>query len=259
MRYLFCLLKNKHPRELLFFGGYALYLAFSFMAFHSATALASGGGLAFDTQTLFLIAVAVVRAASFVAVACCARFIAKAPMLALPVAAAAAAACGFLVLGMASHFSAFLPQDAFLPWLVLGGALLGLGDVCITLLWARFSATLTLRTVYLFVVLSNMASLAIYLIVTLLPGVAGLPLAAVLFLVSVVFVKKSLDIRTIQPHEYSRPVFGRALRSVLQPIVGTMVLLFMSGLMLQISGQSDIPLSSFQQVSLATSAVVVLL
>ena len=257
MRYLVTLIKETRLRDTLFFGGYALYLVFSYMALHSATVLSSGGGFDFDTQTLFLIAVFSARVAAFVAAALIARYVRANLVKAMSALAGATAVAGFLVLGMSLQFASHLPADMFHSWLMLGGVLLGCGDAAVTLLWARFSATLTLRTVYLYVVLCNGASLVVYFIVTLLPGEASVPVAAALFLLSVIAAKKSLDRRSLQQWEYSGPVFVRALRSVSQPILGTAVLYFMSGLMLQISGQHDIPLALSQQTALLTSAVVV--
>ena len=257
MKYLVTLIKEMQLRDTLFFSGYALYLAFSYMALHSATVLSSGGGLDFDTQTLFLIAVISARVVAFMAIALIARYTKTNLVKILPALAGATAVAGFLVLGMSLQFASRLPADMLRSWLMLGGVLLGFGDVAITLLWARFSATLTLRSVYLYVVLCNGVSLVVYFIVTLLPGETGVPVAAALFLLSVIAAKKSLDRRRLQQWEYSSPVFVHALRSVSQPILGTAVLYFMSGLMLQISGQRDIPLAFSQQTALLTSAIVV--
>ncbi|MEG2983017.1 MAG: LuxR family transcriptional regulator, partial [Raoultibacter sp.] len=85
------------------------------------------------------------------------------------------------------------------------------------------------------------------------------PIAAVLFIASVVFVKQLLDGRAaLREWEYSRPVMKGAIRRLWHPVLGTAILCFMGGLMLQISGQQEIDLTSFQQTSLITSAVVVL-
>ena len=52
-----------------FFGGYALYLAFSYITFHSFTIFASVGALGPSSQTLFLAIVLASRFAVFVFVA----------------------------------------------------------------------------------------------------------------------------------------------------------------------------------------------
>lgn len=257
MRYLSTLLKSTRPHILLLFSGYALYLTFSYMVVHSSTVLASGDGFEFGIQTFFLLSVIGTRVLAFSVVACCTFFIKRISTSLLAAIAGATAGMGFLAMGMLLQLSNLIPAERFFFWLMVGGALLGCGDVFITLLWARLSATLTLRTVYFYIVLCNGVSLAIYFVVTLLPAEASLPVAAILFLISVVFAKKALDTRVLQQWEYSRPVFNRAFRSVSQPIVGTAVLYFMSGLMLQISGQHDVSLSDSQQTALLTSAIVV--
>ena len=52
-------------------------------------------------------------------------------------------------------------------------------------------------------------------------------------------------------------MFKGALSTLWRPILGTAILSFMSGLMLQVTTRQDIPLSTFQQTSLVTQAVVV--
>ena len=76
-------------------------------------------------------------------------------------------------------------------------------------------------------------------------------------IISVLFCKKCLDTRAPIAEEYSVPVFKGALSTLWRPILGTAILSFMSGLMLQVTTRQDIPLSTFQQTSLVTQAVVV--
>ena len=57
------------PREWLLFGDYALYLAFGYMAFESATVLESGGPIDASLVSLFLVSVLTVRIVVYAAVA----------------------------------------------------------------------------------------------------------------------------------------------------------------------------------------------
>lgn len=257
MGYVIDIVKGLRVRDAMFFGGYALYLVFSFMTFHSATVLSSVGSLSHDTEVMFLMGAMSARVLVYLVCALVIWRVKSISATASVLATIGIALVGFLVTGMMAQFSSAVTADLIAPWLLLGGVLLGAGDALITLLWARFSSTLTLRTVYLYVVLCNAASLVLYFLVTLVPSPAALPIAAVLFLASAVFVKKALDVRPASAPEASVPVLQGAIKQLWHPVLGTVILCFMSGLMLQISGQNEIPLESFQQTSLVTSAIAV--
>lgn len=244
-------------RDAVFMGGYALYLAFGYMSFESPTVLTSLGDAGALAQSLFLTAVIVARIAVYATMLALSRRAGRGASLVVIVATACVAATGFIVTRMAFAFAEFVPLEQLVPWVVFGGVFFGAGDALINLLWARFSGTFGLRRIYLFVLLSNMLSLAVYFLVTLLPSAVVLPVGAVLFFASVVFAKKSLDARAPIAEEYSAPVFKGALTLLWRPILGTAILSFMSGLMLQLSTQQDIPLATFQSTSLITQAVVV--
>ncbi|MEG0845436.1 MAG: LuxR C-terminal-related transcriptional regulator [Raoultibacter sp.] len=253
------ILKSVRPRQAVLLSGYALYLVFIYMAFHSNTVLASMGPLGHTLDVVFLMATMSARVVVYGLLGVCVRFIKMPSTAVVTLFSAAMALIGFLVAGMVFQFAPHIPSDQIMPWLVLGGICLGAGDALITLLWAQFSSTLSLRNVYLYVVLCNALSLVVYFLVTLLPGFLALPIAALLFIASVVFVKQLLEGHAaLREWEYSRPVMKGAIRRLWHPVLGTAILCFMSGLMLQISGQQEIDLTSFQQTSLITSAVVVL-
>ena len=257
MGYVADIAKSLRARDAVFFGGYALYLAFSYMTFHSATVLTSAGPLGYGIEVMFSIGAMGARIVVYLICALVVRRLPKTSNSITALMTIGVAMVGFLVAGMVFQFSSAVSVDMFAPWLLLAGVLLGAGDALITLLWARFSSTLTLRAVYLFVVLCNAVSLVFYFVVTLIPSSAALPVAALLFAFSALFAKKALDARpTVEP-EYSGPVFSGAVKGLWHPVLGTVILCFMSGLMLQISGQHEIPLESFQQTSLFTSAIAV--
>jgi DNA-binding NarL/FixJ family response regulator len=260
MKYLLNMFEGIHAREIFFFSGYALYLVFSHMTLTSATTLSSAGELEYSMQTMFSIAVIGTRIITFVVLLVCMPLFRKISFTALAIVTGALALMGFLVLAMVLQFAAVISSVYdFLPWLAFGGVLIGFSGAAAILLWARFSATLPLRLLYFYIVLCHAASLVIYFVITFLPQITGLPIAAAMFIASIVLVKKSLDSRPEQQWEYSRPMFKKTLRKVSHPIFGTAILYFMSGLMLQISGQHEIPLTTFQNTSLYSSAVVVIL
>ena len=257
MGYLGDIARGLRARDAVFFGGYALYLAFSYMVFHSTTVLSSTGSLGPSIEVMFSIGAMGARIVTYLVCALVAYRLKRVSGVAAAFVTVCVAIVAFLTTAMVFQFAPVSTPDLFAPWLLLGGILLGAADALITLLWARFSSTLTLRAVYLFVVLCNAVSLVFYFAVTLVPPAAALPIAALLFVVSAAFAKKSLDARPSVEPEFSKPVFGGAIKGLWHPVLGAVILCFMSGLMLQISGQHEIPLESFQHTSLITSAIAV--
>lgn len=248
---------NVALRDALCFGGYALYLVFSYMAFHSFTLFAPASALDAVSQTLFLATVLGSRVCVFVVIAFFSLRSTGPDTLVSVLVACGVALFGFLVCGMALQFSIDVEFGRILPWLMFGGVCLGAGDALMVLLWARFCKTFTLRSVYLFVLLSNMASLVIYFLMTLLPPALVIPATAVLFVISSVCVKRSISIRVPAVSEYSLPVAKSAASRLWRPVFGTMVFCFMSGMMMQISGQQELPLSTVQETSIVSSGIVV--
>lgn len=245
-------------RDVAFMGGYALYLVFGYMSFESPTVLTSLGQTGAHVESLFLVAVVAARLVVYlVMMAVASRAASRTSSITAIVVCAGVAATGFVVTRMAFQFAGFVPFEALVPWLVFGGMFFGAGDALINLLWARYCGTFDLRHAYLFVLLSNVASLVVYFLVTLLPTAAMLPVGAALFFASAWFCKKCLDARAPIAEEYSAPVFKGALSALWRPMLGTAILSFMSGLMLQVSARQDIPLATFQQTALVTQAVVI--
>lgn len=251
------LLAGMRPRDVVFMGGYALYLTFGYMSFESPTVLTSLGESGAIMQSLFLAAVIVARMTVYAAMIALARRAGRGSSSAFILVCAGVAATGFIVTRMAFQFAEFVPLDQLVPWLVAGGLFFGAGDALINLLWARFSGTFDLRRVYLFVLFSSGFSLVVYFLVTLLPSAAVLPVGALLFFASVVFCRQCLSARAPIAEEYSAPVFKGALSALWRPVLGTAILSFMSGLMLQLSLSQAIPLGTFQSTALITQAVVI--
>lgn len=110
---------------------------------------------------------------------------------------------------------------------------------------------------YLFVLLSSGLSLIVYFVVTLLPAALMLPAGALLFFASVAFCRQCLAAREPIDEEFSAPVFKGALSVLWRPVLGTSILAFMSGLMLQLSMSEAIPLGTFQFTALITQAAVI--
>ena len=255
--YLIDRIKNNENINLLWYGGYSLYITVSFMVFHSMTVISSSGEIDFGSGAIFLIGTLASRLIVLILAACFFRQILKLGKHVLGLISLAFAGMGFLVLAMLFNFSGVLEIEQITPWLALSGAFLGIGDGLLLLLWARFSRTLSLPSVYLFVVASHAVSLLIYFVVTLLPAFFALPLAVLLFALSVIFVQKSLGSRELTEWEFSKPLLQGTFRHIGSPVLGTSILAFVAGLMLQISGQQELPLESFQFTSLTATAVAI--
>lgn len=243
-------------RERLLFGGYALYLAFGYMTFESPTLLASGGLDAAFSSSLFLVSVIVARVVVYAcgALAYRRRNLATVPCV---VASCVAGALGFVVLGMLVQFSGVLPLDGVLPWLALCGALLGMGGSLLGILWIRFSASFSLRSVYLFAMISNLTSLVVYFLAMLAPAAFHVPLCGLLFATSVWCSCRCLVLRPEKEQRYEKAAFSRAWRILWRPVLSTSVLAFMAGFMLQVAMLHPIPLNVFQGTALVTQFAVV--
>ncbi|WP_139651155.1 LuxR C-terminal-related transcriptional regulator [Raoultibacter phocaeensis] len=140
--------------------------------------------------------------------------------------------------------------------LVIAGALLGVGDVLISISWGRLCAALPLRPAYLFVLGSQTAALVLYGVTFFLPDLA----IVVSAIVAIVVVAAIL----IKLPDHSSVAFdGPRLRSVTselwRPIFGTSVFAFLTGLMPWISGQYDGSIETMRLLSIGSSAVVLLL
>ena len=245
------LFTGMRARDVVFMSGYALYLTFGYMSFESPTVLTSLGESGAIVQSLFLVAVIAARMVVYAAMIALARRSGRGFSTAVVLVCAGVAATGFIVTRMAFRFAEFVPLNELVPWLVAGGLCFGAGDALINLLWARFSGTFDLRRVYLFVLLSSGLSLIVYFVVTLLPA------GALLFFASVAFCRQCLAAREPIDEEFSAPVFKGALSVLWRPVLGTSILAFMSGLMLQLSMSEAIPLGTFQFTALITQAAVI--
>lgn len=247
-------------RDRLFFCGYALYLVFSFLVFHSATMLSSGGPLSFSLVTAFSIASTTGCIVTFLLVGLLAWRNIPLRKLVLTLLLLSSGFAGFIVIAMVLWFLPLVSEPAAFPWILVGGFLLGIGNGLITLLWARVASTLSLRTMYLFILFSNAASLLVYFLVIFLPRFLGFPLALILFTISGICayfaLKASCAFPADEPNQSQQPQQS-ALKSLWHPTLGTAILCFMSGLMLQISGQNEISLEAFQQTSLIASAIAI--
>lgn len=249
--------KYLSKRDRIFFCGYALYLVFSFLAFHSATMLSSGGPLDFSFTTAFSAASTVGCIITYVVTGLLARRGAQFPWLIPTLILLGFGFGGFLVIAMVLWFLPLVAQAATFPWLLAGGFLLGVGNGLIMLLWARVAATFTLRSMYLYILFSNAASLIVYFLATIMPQSWGFPLAVILFALSGIAAYFSLKASKPIPHPEDAKPNQSAFQNLWHPTLGTAILCFMSGLMLQISGQNEIPLATFQQTSLIASAVAI--
>ncbi|MCI8424425.1 MAG: helix-turn-helix transcriptional regulator [Adlercreutzia sp.] len=268
MDHIHTIFSTLRPRTALLFAGYALYLVFSFMTFHSATVVSavSAGGVG---EGIYFMAPAMAARVGLSLAAALALFLLMRHRLAWatrPLEAALVAISAIcvlvaaLVLAMASSLGASAGEASLRPWLMVAGALMGAGDGAAVLLWAQFSSTLGMRRAYLFVILCNIASQGLYFGATALPTGFMLPLAVVLLVASVALSEASLVARKGADGDWvcEAPVLRQLARELWHPVLGTAILCFMGGLMLQISGQHEVPLGEFQLTSQWASALAAL-
>lgn len=244
------------PRGFLLCGGYSLYLAFGYMSFESSMVLVSGGLAEAMLPSVFLISVIAARIATYAAVA----FVSCRRTLKIPSCATlSCAACvmGFVILGMLVQFSKLVPARDMTPWLAFSGAAFGVAGSLLGVLWMRFAASLSLRAVYLFAMLSNLTSLGVYALAMLAPSFLHVPLCAVLFILSLWCALRCLTTRPERETSCERPAFSGAWAVLWRPVAATSVLAFMGGFMLQMAQWHPIPLDVFQSTSLLTQGAVV--
>lgn len=242
--------------DLCFLGGYALYLAFGYMAFESATVLLSGGSIGNKAVPLFIVASLAGRLVVFCVVAVLSVRFPSAGPAGLIAFSASLGAVGFMVAAMVLQVAGMISEGVILLWLGLSGALLGGAAASGALVWTRFVSTLGTRAAYLYVVLSNLTSLPVYFIITLLPSVVHVPLSCLLLVVSLLFAGRCISTRRVEEPRFARNAARDALLQLWRPALGACVLAFMSGFMLQVAQRNPIPLDVFQGTSLVTQCVV---
>lgn len=249
-------LEGCRPVDFCFLGGYALYLAFGYMAFESATILSSGGDVGNGAVPLFIVASLVGRLFVFaIGIFVSMRFPSIGPIGSIAVSMALGSV-GFMVVAMALQVAEMAPYGIIMPWLALSGALLGGGAASGALVWARFVSTLGTRSAYLYVVLSNLTSLPVYFFITLLPSIVHVPLCCLLLILSMLSAKPCITMRGTCVPVLSKDAAKGVAGQLWRPVLGACVLAFMSGFMLQVAQRNPIPLDVFQGTSLVTQFVV---
>lgn len=240
--------------------GYALCLAYGFIYFHDAMPLMGATGLGEASAAVFLALFLFMKLATFSIFALVAyrrpRFAASTACCILSTA--------LIIVGLAlSSIVLRLPGFAFgtsesTVLLALSAAVLGTGDALMLLVWGRFCGTLSLRTTYLFVLLSYLAALAVYAVVVELPPVGLLASAAIGMGVVPLLLHKSLATRNVAA-EAPTPALAKRAASVLwRPVLLTSLFAFLSNVTLFVSGQQSADVGAAQVTSTAMTFVVVL-
>lgn len=263
--YLRGLLRGIDPREAFLLGGLALFQAFGYLLFESSTVLSSLGSLSANAQSQFLTCALSGRTLAYAAVLGTWPLIHK-QIRTVPLAATATALAllGFVVLRISADLAAYAPLATALPWLAMAGLSLGSAGALVNLLWARVTCTLCdLRQIYLFVLLSNLASLVVYFVAIRIPAQGTFAVDVLLFAGAVVLgalclLRREAPVQNANT-EPRRPHPWRSVASPLwRPALGTAILCFMGGLMLQIPHNQDLSLAQFQDTALFTQAIVML-
>lgn len=242
--------------------GYALYLTFSFIYFHDAMPLLGATGYGACTAALFLALFLLTKLTTFAAFA----FVAyRRPAFSASIACSASAAALVFVGLVLSSLVLRLPELSFgategSVLLALSAAILGAGDALMLLVWGRFCGTLSLRTTYLFVLLSYLAALIVYAIVVELPPVGLLVSAAVSIGVVPLLLHRSFAGRETQVEPPTPALLRKAAGTLWRPVLLTALFAFLSNATLFASGQQSTDVGAAQWTSTAvTFAVVVAL
>ena len=263
--YLRGLFHGINPREVFLLGGLALFQAFGYLLFESSTVLSSLGSLSAHAQSQFLTCALSGRTLAYAAILGAWPLIHR-QVKPIPLATVAIvlALLGFVVLRISADLAAYAPLATALPWLAMAGLSLGGAGALVNLLWARVTSTLCdLRQIYLFVLLSNLASLVVYFVAIHIPSQGTFAVDILLFAGAVILGALCLlrreastpatNARPSQPHPWRT-----AAAPLWRPTLGTAILCFMGGLMLQIPHNQDLSLAQFQDTALLTQAVVML-
>lgn len=242
--------------------GYALYLTFSFIYFHDAMPLLGATGFGTKTAAVFLALFLAAKLALFAAFALLAY---RRPAFSASIACSASAAVLLTVGLVLSSLVLRVPSLAFgstegAVLLALSGGILGAGDALMLLVWGRFCGTLSLRTTYLFVLLSYLAALVVYAVVVELPPIGLLASAAVGIGVIPLLLHRSLARRVVQVEDPETALLRKAAGALWRPVLLTALFAFLSNATLFASGQQSTDVGAAQWTSTAvTFAVVVVL
>lgn len=242
------------------FLGYALYLAFSFIYFHDAMPLMGATGLGESTAAVFLALFMFTKLLTFAAFALVAY---RRPAFAASTACSVLSAALIMVGIALSALVLRLPDFAFGPsestaLLALSAAVLGVGDALMLLVWGRFCGTLSLRTTYVFVLLSYLAALAVYALVVEFPPVGLLASAVVGVGLIPVLLRKSLATREVVVEPPTSALMKRAASALWRPVLLTSLFAFLSNVTLFASGQQSADVGEAQLTSTAMTFAVVL-
>lgn len=243
----------------LFPVGFALYLAFSFLYLHDIMPQTGKAGLPGIAPASYL---AVFFATRIVVFALCAVGAYKRPKIS---GASTLSVCSALLIVIGLALSTIILRVGGFEFgasestlmLAVAACLLGAGDALMLLLWGRFCGTLSLRAVYVFVLLSYIASLAVYALVVELPPLAILAIAAVGIAAIPFLLKKSMAGRVIDATEPKTAALRNAVSLLWRPVFITATFAFMSNLTLFVSGQQSVDVEAAQWTSTVVTLLVV--
>ncbi|WP_139651088.1 helix-turn-helix transcriptional regulator [Raoultibacter phocaeensis] len=240
--------------------GFALYFAFSFLYLHDIMPQTGKAGLPGIAPACYL---AVFFAARIVVFNLCALAAYRRPSLSATSTLSLCAAL-LLVIGLAlstiilrvGGFEFGASESTLM--LAVAACLLGAGDALMLLVWGRFCGTLSLRSVYVFVLLSYLASLVVYALFVELPPLAILAIAAVGIAAIPFLLKKSMAGRAIETAEPTNATLRNAVSLLWRPVFITATFAFVSNLTLFVSGQQSVDVEAAQWTSTAVTLLVVI-
>lgn len=246
-------MQKSSPGTLAAFAGYILYSVYVCTTFYSPTTISSVVEIGYLPKALYLFFIILGRMVGFAIVtAVIMRKKGNPSRIAL---VAASAACGFI--GFASMILVFqltsvTDLGALLPWFYASGVWIGLGDSFLVVLWFAFVATMQIRRMYVFLVSSAVISAVLYYGCTFLPSPLPWVAAVLSFFVSLALFSSVVRRTKFDSVSVDARFDRSAYRRLGRPLLGVVIMAFMAGLMMNVAGQENISLGTFQWTAAVT-------
>lgn len=243
-----------------FYLGFALYITFTFFYVHDAAPIIGQAGLGYLEISWYLCILFGVKA--LVLLLCALLSLRKRSVSsnALALSSSIFIAVGFSLSIVLLRMNLVSLDDGTFMFLLLGASILiGIGDGIMMLLWGRFSSSLRLRSVYLFVLVSYLCALALYMLFVFLPAILLLVFTIVGCMLLPVLLRKSLETRHLAPPEKASPERIRiGLSRTWRPVLLTAIFAFISNFTLLVSGQINVDSPLAHIISVVITLLVII-
>ena len=235
------------------FAGFVLYSVYVCTTFVSPTTISSVVEIGYLPKALYLFFIILGRMVGLAAVTV--LLVRRKRQLPLAASVAASAACalvGFAIMAIVFQLTAVAHIEVLLPWFFASGVWIGAGDAFAIVLWFTFVSALPIRSSYVFLVGATVVAAVLYIATTFLPA----PVPWVVAVASY-FAALACCVRALRSGEHSAraerlvdpSADRRAFRHLGRPLVGVALMAFMAGLMMNVTGQENISLETYQRTA----------